>query len=192
MKKLIVVLLVLGLASLAQADIVRAGPDTFTGVSTDDVDLWTIYGAQNIAQVGSVSFDYTLATGTPYYYVAFVAESDDGLHIQMRADSAGWHVETNGASTNWDGFGSYSGSVSLSWGAGSITLTDGGDTDTRTYTQAATNPTTQMVLGGAWWNPADPEQYDGTISNLVVTPEPATMALLGLGGLSLLRRRRRA
>ncbi len=58
---------------------------------------------------------------------------------------------------------------------------DGNSLGTHTYT---TNPTITHVGFGALAN-------TGSVSDFSLTPEPATMSLLALGGLAILRRRRR-
>ena len=69
---------------------------------------------------------------------------------------------------------------------------------TLSYTGSAVNPVIEhQIADGSWALLSTVNNGDGTVTasgltyvgNFAVTPEPATMCLLALGGLALIRRR---
>ena len=74
-----------------------------------------------------------------------------------------------------------------------IVMSLAGDLGGQTIGEGATFYQINMGFNGDWVDPADPRNTeDATVylDNIVITPEPASLALIGLGGLAIAGRRR--
>ena len=199
MKKLIVLMLVLGLANVASAVI------TYTptvGGSNADVEAGAgdvIY--LDISATGAA--DYLMATGELVLTITGDAAFTDISALTYEPDNAMWdpgvglivNTVLDDAATLRVSAATVQ-TMSLFWMAmpgepiGNIGVTYGGTGDA-TITIAPNNSpnpwgNTVYVVGASAFD--DLQAAGGSI---MIVPEPATIALLGFGGLALLRRRRK-
>jgi hypothetical protein len=180
-------------ATAPAATITHAGPETFVGTSTDDVDLIGDVGKTgiDIGIAGSISFDYQFSAAA-YYDVMVYATQGADWSVQIRTNNgSGWHIEMY----HWDGASNSSALPAATWDIGTVahdlashsfymSWTDGGTIDLSVDGGALASASTSyagvgagilpgitdlIILGGSTWHPGDPEEYDGTISNLVIT-----------------------
>jgi hypothetical protein len=118
-------------------------------------------------------------------------DSGDAWVISLADPGAGKGAWFNGGLTSSDPIHVYGSGVPTYWGT---TLGDLANTALPPIDGAGTwgdlNVVEAAVEVGMWAIPT--YDYTGYVDNINVTPEPATMALLALGGVALLRRRRKA
>ncbi len=210
MKKFIVLLLCLVLVAPVYAEVLSYTFDTdveaFTGVSWESADPagWsdvpTIQTTHTAGgwQVGQLKeFDFAAGGGAASQQLAMQAAANDPgaqLSFDIMVDGGSF---TPGAET-WHQFiivGNSDGAA----GWTQVQLTDGWhDVDDATlFTWHFDMPFADLgwEAGDTWFQIHGGSNSDGAVTvnyymdNVVVTPEPATMVLLGLGGL-LLRRKR--
>jgi hypothetical protein len=198
MKSLKIVLIMLAAVLVVSATapastITHAGPETFVGTTPDKVDLIGDLGKTgiDIGIEGSISFDYQFSAAA-YFDVMVYAEQGADWSMQIRTNNgSGWHIEIfhwDGASNSsalpantWDiataAHDLTSHSFSMSWTDGGTIdlLVDGGATVSASNSYAGVGAgilpgiTDLILLGGSPWNPGDAEEYDGTISNIVIS-----------------------
>ena len=168
MKKLLVLMLVLGMASLANAVLISG--DT---VTTGNIE-WSVVDEQLIG---------TNATGTANAEATWI----DG-------DTAPWDDivvgigTSNGNSVN-DGAGDMGKVNSWSFGGGTGFDVYGGDLDGAVLPNLGAGQWYQFGLSGPGTIGIGMYPSFDAIGTITVTPEPMTMVLLGLGGLFLRRRK---
>jgi hypothetical protein len=239
MKKLLVLMLVLGMASFANAAVISlvrdgVGSNTNTGTSTDPLDSGETIHLQLVLNYVSGSHPNYSGDTYPYYN----GYTTDGIDITVRVtgggsigadgtqkaqgfkpaggahadfDLANYHgYEYKTGSFMWD-IGDTDGdetvdlSQALRFSMGSTSMVEHDGTDGESlvwdFYVTCTGGTTPMTVvlivnGGRYYDFAgDPTSTTLTNSDvegldLHQVPEPATVALLGLGALLLKRRRR--
>jgi hypothetical protein len=171
---------------------------TFAGAASADImfaDPGTLAGGQSVVYTvnvttggtGVLSFDFT--NGNPAGDSSWASD----VQIDVSGQSAGGFTNVGSAT---EGAWSFDGSASTNDG----TYTDGNDATGTPVGPPALNifnsvGTYTLTFTNDWSTDPDPNTYtnlviagiDGTAT---VVPEPGSLALLGLGGLAMLRRRR--
>ena len=234
MKKLLVLLLVLGLASTVQAAILlgHAGTEVFDEAS-DKVDLQALYGGVDIGAEGSIQFDFQYSQPAYYGYL-FDMETNGGgggpgafqMGIRGNYSDDFWigvvddtgspipdRLEHDGGTfpyyAPWT-FDLDPHNFKMSWR--DSTLPGGGGIEVliddvsvwsssvyRSQSGAVdSSDSTAMLLGGCLGTYLAAENFFGTMTDFTIgdtfqvyesIPEPATIAMLSLGGLLLLRKK---
>jgi hypothetical protein len=209
MKRLIVMLIVLGFAGSAWAVALDAD-----GVKADlggvgPLSGWTKVTSTNTFTIESVNFDFDHNGGNNGGSIRTGTTGDDGVKDFYGNDDPGtagvWTLKISNLDAGDYTLVSYHNDSSFrhseGWSAGNVTsAVSGGDSDSGTATTDAADYSealaltvtfsstgTSDVTSIAFGNTSGSCQYLGGFH---LTPEPATVALLGLGSLVLLRRRR--
>ena len=192
MKKILVLMLVLGLASAASAfDDMRVTIDGLDYVEGTAVTIGTVVkvelidNAANLAGAGGVTYvnvDYgntpTETDTTPQFsmsnYSGWFWSINGGVGSSVVGSGLKFHVNKTGDTVTPYGTPGIGSSLGAALGM---------YVSTAEYTFVTTAEQTNLNLSGSW------NGNDLTTSEVVGIPEPMTIALLGLGGLFLRRRK---
>jgi hypothetical protein len=179
MKKLLVLMLVLGIASLANAAAINVLGDSSVGVGVTKTYTITISGS--IPDNGLISFDVEVHGSN------------------AKATMSSWTIISTGRNTLLDYVGDLI-STPPDYGKEVVAAQDSGTTaigstllsfDLTGVTTGTIDLTTEeiaffTVTAGGGWNDLHPDMGSMQVT---IVPEPMTLVLLGLGGLFLRRRR---
>jgi PEP-CTERM motif len=164
----------IGVTDGAQSLALTLQGDGFSWDLGQDYDF-NAFGAA-VAAGGNLEFDVTYDTSSiPQSDVSF-------LNMSIAMNDGSWSQVDSLASTN----GSTNETIH-------VVLSLAGDLGAQTQGEGATFYQINIAFNGDWVDALDPRNTeDATVylDNIVITPEPASLGLLGLGGLALLARRR--
>jgi PEP-CTERM motif-containing protein len=130
-----------------------------------------------VAAGGNLEFDLTYDTSTipqnVVTYLNLLVALNDGSWSQSSPTAA----DTNGSTNSTT----------------HVVMNLAGDLGAQTIGEGATYAAIYFGFNGDWVDAADPRNTENAtiyLDNIVITPEPASLALLGLGGLAIAGRRR--
>jgi hypothetical protein len=176
MKKLLILMLVLGMASAANAAsaelyLKSGGLSTLPATAIGTTITVDLYVDVDLAGINKVDFGFGTATGTMTKGSWFNAGSTSSAGDDSSGTSivdAYWNKSGGAADYQKDTI-MYSFSVGVTTGGTILPIMNTGDAANRGFTQYTA--------------------AENTYTPLTILPEPMTIALLGLGGLFLRRRR---
>lgn len=198
MKKVLVLLVLLAVTGIATADLLYNGDFTIEGTDPANADGWSEWNSG-----GWVNREQAAGGITPdnwHYAIGNAGAINNGIwqDIAVADDGATYTLSADAAMDAWWYPAGYvkiefydAGAVQLDFAE--VWLPDPGGFDIGlpwdNYSVTATAPagtvTVRAVMGGYTDGNGGTLRFD----NAVLVPEPATMVLLGLGGLFLRRRR---
>ena len=139
--------------------------------STTDNDRTWLYFFDDVNQSDPASF----GSGDGLVRARYLRDGTNDSFISVNGTGA-----TSGTNAGWS-----IGNNIADWTAG------GGTWGTATLSYTATAADAGRRIGVSLWAPNDASWDDITVTSVSVVPEPGSTALLGLGGLALILRRRR-
>ncbi|MCK4959816.1 MAG: PEP-CTERM sorting domain-containing protein [Planctomycetes bacterium] len=174
MKKLVLLTLVLGMASLANAGL-ELSPVTATANPSDMVGLSVVVDADGLADAAD------------YRYLAIVVQGAEGTISGGSAAAGNLTADQLGNTISY--FPLVAGEAGIDWyvgDSGGVSFAAGTTMiDSIDFHMLAEDPTPAVI---SLYASAGFASYE-IVDTLTITPEPVTMALLGLGGLFLRRRK---